>query len=60
MTTFEIILAVVVAILLIHHIWWGIRASNAVTQHRKAMLARHPDTTIPVDPTWPPDELKFP
>ena len=58
MTTFEIILTVVLAIFLIHYIWWTSRTAKAVTQHKDVIEKLHP-AGGPAG-SWPPDGLKFP
>lgn len=60
MNTVEIILSVVLGVVLIHHIWWGIRAKKAINQHRDAIMFAHKDDGIPSNGNWPPVGLTFP
>jgi hypothetical protein len=62
MTTFEIILVVVLAVWLIHYIWWGIRVSKASKWDADCMKnlqqTFHPEG-MPHG-AWPPDGVPFP
>jgi len=58
MTTFEIILVVVLAIWLIQYISWGIRVKNVIKNHKEVLMALHPGG--PQGGTWPPGEVGFP
>jgi hypothetical protein len=58
MTTFEIVLVVVLAIWLMQYISWGIRVKRVIKNHKEAMMEQHP--AAPQGGNWPPDEVGFP
>jgi len=58
MTTFEIILVIVLAIWLIQYLSWVFRVKHAINNHKSILEDLHPGGTGHAN--WPPDGVGFP